>query len=455
MNTDTVWQEKISFFIELGKPLSKAKTLKETVAVIMYQVGKVFQPVNWSLLLKDSKSDNLIFSAVVGKNKAKLQGRSLPKGEGIAGHIFSTGEPLIVQEVDKDKRFSDRVDKYTGFKTDSIIGVPLKTKASVFGVIELVNKIGGDSFQEVDLKVLLAIAEYAAIAIERSYYYQALQKMAFYDSLTGLKNKNHFNYTLNDQVDLFDRYKTPSAFIFINIIGFRAINEANGYKTGDQVLVNLAKILLKSVRKVDMIFRYEADRFIILMPQTRVRDAEIMKERIAANHLKFQDNLRDETPFQIKMKVQSIEAEQPKDLIKIVHNEIYGFMDIARQVYSEPMANNLQMMLTEEDPPQTEKKKTFPGKKVSLHGTFVHYANKDHGYLTIKRVSTQGVSFETKSNHAFAIDDMLNIEFTLDNAKRSKIKRQASIQTIDGNYYDAIFYNPPPYDKDLGFYMIG
>ena len=127
MNLNALSEDKISFFVELGKPLSKAKTIKDTIDTVMYQVGKIFQPVNWSLLLKDSKSDNMIFSVVIGNNKDKLQGRKLPKGEGIAGHIFTTGEPLIIHKVDKDKRFSQRVDKNTGFTTTSIIGVPLKT----------------------------------------------------------------------------------------------------------------------------------------------------------------------------------------------------------------------------------------------------------------------------------------------------------------------------------------
>jgi two-component system cell cycle response regulator len=50
---------------------------------------------------------------------------------------------------------------------------------------------------------------------------------------------------------------------------------------------------------------------------------------------------------------------------------------------------------------------------------------------------------------------MLHIKFNLDNANRTEIKRQVLIQTIDDNYYEAIFYNPPPFDKDLGFYIIG
>ena len=122
-----------SFFLEIGKPLAKAKTIKETLEVLMYQVGTIFQPMNWSLLLKDPKSGDMIFTVVVGVNKEKLQGVRIPKGEGIAGHILNTGESLIVQNVEEDKRFSMRIDESTGFKTQSIIGVPLKTDDKIFG----------------------------------------------------------------------------------------------------------------------------------------------------------------------------------------------------------------------------------------------------------------------------------------------------------------------------------
>ena len=455
MTTKTIWEDNDSFFIELGKPLSKAKTIKEAIKVVMYQVGEIYQPVNWSLLLKDSKSDNLIFSVVIGKNKKKLQGRRLPKGEGIAGHIFTTGEPLIVRDVTKDKRFSDRVDKHTGFTTNSIIGVPLKTDKAIFGVIELINKTGGDCFTEGDLKVLLTIAEYAAIAIERSYYYQALQKMAFYDPLTGLKNSNHFNNILHERMDLFDPSKKTSSMMFINVINFVTINEKNGYKAGNQVIVALATILQKSVRKVEMIYRYQADKFIVLMPQTQVKDAETTKKRITTNYLEFLNNNKNMVSFQINIEIQSIEAERPKDLINIVHKKIFGSMDISRQMYSEPMEDNLQVMLEEDDESQTHEKRNFRGKKVSLSGSFVNYTKKNHGELTIKLISTKGVSFETATGHDIEKEDLLNIVFNLDNTKKTQIKRQLSIQTVGHHYYEATFYNPPPYDKDLGFYIMG
>jgi len=296
MNLNALSEDKISFFVELGKPLSKAKTIKDTIDTVMYQVGKIFQPVNWSLLLKDSKSDNMIFSVVIGNNKDKLQGRKLPKGEGIAGHIFTTGEPLIIQKVDNDKRFSQRVDKYTGFTTTSIIGVPLKTDKAIFGVIELINKIGGNNFTSVELKILSSIAEYAAIAIERSYYNQALKKIAFFDSLTGLKNKNSFNQALSTRINIFERYKTTSTMLFINIVNFRQINKNKGHQAGERLLIKLSNILKQSVRKVDEIFRYEADQFIILMPQAEVTDATKIKNRIY-NQIEYSNSLNGTDTF--------------------------------------------------------------------------------------------------------------------------------------------------------------
>lgn len=456
MDQYTLWEEKISFFIELGKPLSRAKTIKETIDVVMYQVGQIFQPVNWSMLLKDSKSDDLIFTVVIGNNKDKLQGLKLPKGEGIAGHIFSTGEPLIVSEVENDDRFSRRVDSYTKFKTQSIIGVPLKTDKAVFGVIELINKISGDNFTTVELKVLASIAEYAAIAIERSYYNQSLKKIALYDPLTGLKNKSSFNYTLSNRMELFDRYETPSTLIFINIIRFRKINEVQGHEAGDRLLVTLAEILRKSVRKVDDIFRYDGDRFIVLMPHTVLKDARKVEDRILS-HVEYAQSMEEVVPFKLSTDLHPIETKNHKELLDIVHNSVYSAKDTSNyQMYTERIEDNLQTMLDDEKRtmPVEDKKKTLPGKKVSLQGTFVHFNKKEHGTLTVKSISSKGISFETYRAHVIKEEDLLNVVFVLDDRKRSQIKRQVIIQTINKNYYEAFYYNPPPYDKDLGFYLI-
>ncbi len=107
---------------EFGKSLAKAKTVKEVLDIVMFQIGCIFEPVHWSLLLKDPKSGDMIFTVVAGANKEKLQGVRLSGGEGIAGHIMETGKPLIVKDVSKDIRLTNLIDKYAGFETPVLHG---------------------------------------------------------------------------------------------------------------------------------------------------------------------------------------------------------------------------------------------------------------------------------------------------------------------------------------------
>ncbi len=449
------WEDKVSFFLELGKPLSKARTVKETIDAVMYQVGLVFRPVHWSLLLKDSKSNDMVFTAVTGSSRDKLQGLKLPEGEGIAGYIYSTGKPVIVKDVTKDKRFSSRIDQYTGFKTQSIIGVPLKTGKSVFGVIELINKLSGDTFKAVELKILSAIAEYAAIAIERSYYYQSLKKIALVDPLTGLKNKASFNHTLANRMDIFDRYEIPSALILVNIVHFRKIVDAHGYQAGDSVLKQLAGILNKSVRKVDETFRYEADRFIVLMPHTSAREAQRVKERIM-NHVEYSNSLEKALRFNVSADIHPVETKSSTELLDIIHTRVYKTSGAADHQYADRIENNIQSMLDEEKKalPPEEKKPVGKGKTVRLMGSFIHSSKEFHGDITVRKLSTAGILFETTRPWPIKTDDLLDVKFTLDDRNRSRIRRQVIVKHMDEKSCEGVFYNPPPYDKNLGFYLI-
>jgi len=156
------------------------------------------------------------------------------------------------------------------------------------------------------------------------------------------------------------------------------------------------------------------------------------------------------------MEVHTIDTEKSKNVFDLVHGNVYQSGDTTSQIPTERIEDNIQTMLDDEKKamPPEEKKKIIQGKKVSLSGTFISYDKKNHGNLTILSVSSIGISFKTPRGHAFKKDDMLNVVFNLDDKNRSQIKRQVTIQTIDKNNYEATFYNPPPYDKNFGFYLI-
>ncbi|MCD4744169.1 MAG: sensor domain-containing diguanylate cyclase [Desulfobacteraceae bacterium] len=447
-----------SFFIELGKPLSKAKSIKETFDVIMYQIGDIFQPENWSLLLNDSKTDEMIFTIVVGNNKQDLQGMRIPKGKGIVGHIVSTGKSLIVGDVEHDRRFDVNIDKQTGFKTQSIIGVPLITGKKIFGVIELINKISGENFTAMDLKVLSSIAEYAAIAIERSYYNQALQKIAWVDLLTGVNNRNGFERAINTRMETLKRYKTPFSILMLDIDGFKLISNKYGHSIGDEILKKMASVLKKTVRKTDKIFRYEGDEFIILMPTIDKQKAGQAKQRLLTQFKDFDKQFEDDIKCHVRILDYTLDTYDLAKLSSILDKKLLNQTIVEYEDNIENLGENIQPLLEQEAKEaqniQAEKKKKY-GKKVSLQGEFTFFKIHGHGSITVTELSMQRIGFQASDRHEIRPEDILDVKFTLKDKGRSVIKRRVIVDLVKDGFVQGEFYNPPPYDKDLGFYIFG
>ena len=94
-NTDSTEQlndlVKLSFFSNIGKAISSAKTVRQTLDAVMEQVGIIFAPSYWSLLLRNPRTGDLTFSIVVGSGVDKLKGMTIPRGQGIAGWIAEEG----------------------------------------------------------------------------------------------------------------------------------------------------------------------------------------------------------------------------------------------------------------------------------------------------------------------------------------------------------------------------
>ena len=125
-----------------------------------------------SILLYD-ESGTLRFEYVTGKNSAGLKGKAVNPGEGITGWVAQEMKPLIINDVHKDPRFSDRHDRETGFRTRSIVCVPLVIEGRNIGVVEVVNKKDGEPFTEQDQKILFSLGDHAAISIQRSKNYES------------------------------------------------------------------------------------------------------------------------------------------------------------------------------------------------------------------------------------------------------------------------------------------
>jgi two-component system cell cycle response regulator len=109
---------------------------------------------------------------------------------------------------------------------------------------------------------------------------QELALQAISDGLTGLYNHNHTYLRLEEEIAKAIRYQRPLSVIMLDIDRFKQINDSYGHPAGDQVLIQVSAIIKKSLRKSDIGGRYGGEEFLIILPETREKEANILANRI-------------------------------------------------------------------------------------------------------------------------------------------------------------------------------
>lgn len=141
-------------------------SLHETLQNILNAAVEVVEAQGASLfLLNKDNADELIGVAAVGLGADIIQGVRVPVGEGVAGWVAREAQPQLVADMTSDSRFYRNIDDKTGLQTHSLIAVPLINADQMIGVIEVVNKLNDQSFDENDLRLLESMAGTAAISV--------------------------------------------------------------------------------------------------------------------------------------------------------------------------------------------------------------------------------------------------------------------------------------------------
>jgi diguanylate cyclase (GGDEF)-like protein len=151
----------------------------------------------------------------------------------------------------------------------------------VLGVIEVVNKKGAAAgFTERDLSLVTRLAGFAAIAIENARLYQQTRQLALTDELTRLYNARYFTEYLETEVKRCRRYRGHVSLIFLDLDHFKRVNDQHGHLMGSQLLREVADVLRRGVRDVDIVARYGGDEFIVILPETRLEAAAFVAVRL-------------------------------------------------------------------------------------------------------------------------------------------------------------------------------
>ena len=260
----------------------------ETYEAILRMSADMLLAERSSLLLFDEASNELAVIAAVGPRAEIARDMRVRMGEGISGSVLSEGRPLVVRDVESGGHTPAPADR--SYKTKSFISYPIAVGGRKIGVLNVTDKAGGGSYDDIDLSLIESIAPQMALALDRAEWQEKasqFQLMSITDPLTGMLNRRYLIERLAEELKRSKRHDYAMSFMMIDIDDFKVYNDENGHQAGDLALEMTAQCLKSTLRGADVASRYGGEEFCILLPQTTLEEATSIAERIRQRVLRM------------------------------------------------------------------------------------------------------------------------------------------------------------------------
>ncbi len=305
-------------------------TLKDFFIRLLPELKRAFQiPYIWITLIDDTPVSRL----------AKLAVQKEATGDGPAGQvafirnedfegIFKNG-PKPVMTGRYTRPYSHVFPDGHNFSVRSMVIVPLYVDGTVAGCVNFGHFVSNRfepsmSFGDIDLIRQLTLK--ISLSLSRVAAHETLSYLDRHDALTGLLNRKAFDKELQREFGRSLRHENDLAIAFLDLDGFKGLNELHGHEYGDMAVKYLADTIRNLSRAEDTPARFSGDEFVLMLPETRSDVSGMMIRRI-------QDYL-DENPFEygdtrfclrLNWGVASLDEEHietPRELVKTAYNRL-------------------------------------------------------------------------------------------------------------------------------------
>lgn len=161
---------------------------------------------------------------------------------------------------------------------------------------------------------------------ERKKMEEKLKKLAHFDILTGCCRRGYGLDLLEQQIKIAKRKKTPVLLFYLDVDNFKCINDTFGHKEGDMVLKEGVKLFKSTLREIDIICRMGGDEFLLIFPDSSLKDAPLIKERLSKNLEKLNQKLAKPCKIDFSIGLSYYNPSTPlsiEELIRIADENMY------------------------------------------------------------------------------------------------------------------------------------
>ncbi|MBN1526513.1 MAG: sensor domain-containing diguanylate cyclase [Candidatus Omnitrophica bacterium] len=280
-------EEKLSRYSalkEVTEALSTVLSLDAINELIVEKTGSTIgKDARVLLFLVDMKKQELMLSASKEVHRTRAK-----KGDVFDQWVLRHRKSLIIEDIEKDFRFStgDVEEARQSFR--SLITTPLVSEDKVIGVLRMDSK-EESLFTQDDLRLLNIISDLGAVAIQNALLFSRTQELAIRDGLTELIVRRYFTERFREEIKRAARGKNELAVLMLDIDNFKEYNDKYGHMAGDLVLKHLARVLTAMTREGDIVARYGGEEIVMLLLDTdrekALKAAEAIRKRVEAEPL--------------------------------------------------------------------------------------------------------------------------------------------------------------------------
>jgi diguanylate cyclase (GGDEF)-like protein len=265
--------ESLRVFHEVASALTSNLELDSLLRTIMAQMEDFFGPEQWSLLLLDEEHQELRYTLSAGIDEDLLRDASLPLGEGVAGHVAASGDPLVVPDVHLDPMWSQYAADHPELHLQSIACLPIRHGDRTLAVLQLHNsKL--DLLPDSSISFLRVLCDYAAIALENARNVKLIHDLSITDDCTGLFNARCLYDMLEQEIEEYRKgaerrvvsIQPPHfSLLFLDLDHFKSINDTHGHLVGSRLLAEIGGVIKRVLGPEHAAFRYGGDEFVALL----------------------------------------------------------------------------------------------------------------------------------------------------------------------------------------------